>query len=57
MNKAELVSKVADKTGFKKKDAEAALDGAPHLRDIYNDKTGNKMMILLKEVIRLKRKK
>ena len=26
MNKAELVSKVADKTGFKKKDAEAALD-------------------------------
>ena len=25
--------------------AEAALDGAPHLRDIYNDKTGNKMMI------------
>lgn len=26
MNKAELVSKVADKTGFKKKDAELALD-------------------------------
>ena len=26
MNKAELVSKVADKTGFKKKDAEAVLD-------------------------------
>ena len=26
MNKAELVGKVADKTGFKKKDAEAALD-------------------------------
>ena len=26
MNKAELVSRVADKTGFKKKDAEAALD-------------------------------
>ena len=25
--------------------AEAALDVAPHLRDIYNDKTGNKMMI------------
>ena len=26
MNKAELVAKVADKTGFKKKDAEIALD-------------------------------
>ena len=26
MNKAELVAKVADKTGFKKKDAELALD-------------------------------
>ena len=26
MNKAELVAKVADKTGFKKKDAEVALD-------------------------------
>ncbi len=26
MNKAELVGKIADKTGFKKKDAEAALD-------------------------------
>ena len=26
MNKADLVAKVADKTGFKKKDAEMALD-------------------------------
>ena len=26
MNKADLVAKVADKTGFKKKDAELALD-------------------------------
>lgn len=26
MNKAELVGKIADKTGFKKKDAEIALD-------------------------------
>ena len=24
--------------------AEAMLDGAPHLRNIYNDETGNKMM-------------
>ena len=24
--------------------AEAMLDGAPHLRNIYNDQTGNKMM-------------
>lgn len=24
--------------------AEALLDGAPHLRNIYNDETGNKMM-------------
>ena len=24
--------------------AEAILDGMPHLRDIYNEKTGNKMM-------------
>ena len=27
MNKADLVARIADKTGFKKKDAEIALDG------------------------------